>query len=126
MASNFNPELFLDIAKKLLNIENLDEKGKFRTSIGRAYYSAFLLVRIKLERKGKRFGTEAQHKEVRDFLKIILIKFLADLLKALFDYQVDADYYLTKSVNKLINRELCERCITIAEEIINNINVISS
>ncbi len=84
------------------------------------------MVRTLLGRKGKNFGTEAQHKEVRDFLKIILIKFLADLLKALFDYRVDADNYLTKSVNKLINRELCERCITIAEEIINNIKVIAS
>ncbi|KKM61253.1 hypothetical protein LCGC14_1533520, partial [marine sediment metagenome] len=40
---DFNPLDFLDIAKKLLLIDDLNEKAKFRTSIGRAYYSAFLL-----------------------------------------------------------------------------------
>jgi len=63
----------------------------------------FLLVRTSLGRKVKSFGTEAQHKEVRDFLKIINIEFLADLLKVFFHYRINADYYIAKYVNKLTN-----------------------
>lgn len=105
-------------------MENLEEKGRFRISIGRAYYSAFLLTRTRLERRGQSFGTDAQHKEVRDFLKTIHMEYMADLLKELFDYRVDADYYLGYSVNNSINLALCEKCIIIAEEIIEQIEEI--
>lgn len=104
-----------------MDIEDLEEKGRFRTSIGRCYYSAFLLTRTRLERKGISFGTEAKHKEVRDFLKKIHMDYMADQLKELSDYRIDADYYLSDSINKSINRSLCNKCIRIAEMIIEKI-----
>ena len=112
---------FLNIAKKLLFIKDLDDKGKYRTSIGRAYYSTFLLIRTRLERKGIKFGEEKQHKEVRDSLKSIGKEYMADQLKELFDYRINADYYLTDSVNKTINESLCNKCIIIAEQVIEGI-----
>jgi len=119
---DFNPLDFLEIAKKLLLIDDLDEKAKFRTSIGRAYYSAFLLTRTRLERnKGINFGKEKQHKEVRDSLKLIGMDYMADQLKTLFDYRTNADYYLAVSVNKSINDSLCNKCIIIAEQVIEEI-----
>ncbi len=121
LTNSFNPEIFLDIAKKLLNITKLDEKGRFRTSISRAYYSAFLLTRTRLERKGINFGTEAQHKEVREYLKTIHMDYMADQLKTLANCRVDADYYLVDSINKSVNRSLCNKCIKIAETIIGKI-----
>ena len=117
----FDPVEFLKIAKKLLNIKDLDEKGKFRTSIGRAYYSAFLLIRTRLERKGIKFEKEKQHQKVRASLKSIGKHYLADQLKELFDYRVDADYYLSDSVNRSINESLCNKCIRIAEQVIEGI-----
>jgi len=117
----FDPVEFLNIAKKLLLINDLNEKGKFRTSIGRAYYSAFLLIRTRLERKGIKFGEEKQHKEVRNSLKSIDKDYMADQLKELFDYRIDADYYLIDSVNKSISRSLCNKCILIAEQFIEGI-----
>lgn len=125
MSKDFNPGIFLAIAKRLLDIEDLDEKGRFRTSIGRAYYSAFLLTRTRLERKGKRFGTDAQHKEVREFLKTIHMDYMADLLNTLFESRRDADYYLSDSKNKSINKSLCDKCIGIAEAIIEKVEEIS-
>ncbi len=124
MDKGFNPSEFLDIAKKLLLINDLDEKGKFRTSIGRAYYSAFLLIRTRLIRKGFKFGEEKQHKEVRNSLKSIRMDHIANQLKELFDYRVDADYYLSDSVNKSINRSVCNKCIIIAEQVIEGIEEI--
>ena len=117
----FDPVEFLNIAKKLLLINDLNEKGKFRTSIGRAYYSAFLLIRTRLERKGIKFGEEKQLKEVRNSLKSIDKDYMADQLKELFDYRIDADYYLIDSVNKSISRSLCNKCILIAEQVIEGI-----
>ena len=117
----FDPVEFLKIAKKLLLIKDLDEKGKFRTSIGRAYYSAFLLIRTKLKRNGFKFEKEKQHKKVRDSLKSIGMGYMADQLKELFDYRIDADYFLSDLVNKSINRSLCNKCIIIAELVIEEI-----
>ena len=119
--NNFNPFEFLNIAKKLLTIKDIDEKGKFRTSIGRAYYSAFLLTRTKLERGGRKFDAEGQHKNVRDFLKSINMDYMADQLLALFEYRIDSDYYLSDSKNKPIDIVLCNKCIKIAEQVIEKI-----
>ena len=117
----FNPAEFLNIAKKLLLVNDLDEKGKFRTSIGRIYYSAFLLIRTSLQRKGIKFGEEKQHKEVQNYLKMIGMDHMADQLKELFDHRVNADYILSNSINKSINRSLCNKCIIIAEDVIEGI-----
>jgi len=123
--NSFNPSEFLNIARQLLLINDLDEKGKFRTSIGRAYYSAFLSTRTRLEREGKRFGSEGQHKKVRDLLKSINMHHMADQLLELFDYRRDADYYLSDSINRTMNAVLCNKCILIAEKVIEEIEDIA-
>ncbi len=119
--NSFNPSEFLNIARRILLINDIDETGKFRTSIGRAYYSAFLLTRRRLERGRKKFDSEGQHKKVRDFLKSINKDHMADQLLVLFDYRVDADYELSDSKNGSIDRSLCDKCISIAEQIIEEI-----
>ncbi len=43
----FNPRRFLDFAKRF-NLLDLDE-ADYRTAIGRAYYSVFLVAREELE-----------------------------------------------------------------------------
>ncbi len=119
--NSFNPSEFLNIAKKILLIKDLDETGKFRTSLGRAYYSAFLLTRKRLERGRKKFDSEGQHKTVRDFLKSINMDHMANQLLVLFDYRVDADYDLSDSKNRSIDMVLCNKCISIAEQVIDEI-----
>lgn len=118
--NHFNPEIFLEIAKRIKIAEELEEFGRLRTSIGRAYYSAFLSTRSRLEMKGQSFGTDSQHKDVRDFLKTIKRDGIANLLKQLFDFRVDADYKLKAN----INLGLCNKCIMIAEEIIEELETI--
>lgn len=46
---------------------------------------------------------------------------MANQLKELFDCRIDADYFLSDSVNKSINRSLCNKCIIIAEQVIEGI-----
>ena len=116
----FNPEIFLEISKKLRDNTALDEIGRFRTSINRAYYAAFLIVRTRLELKGKSFKKEAQHKEVRDYLKDLNHDFLATELETLFSYRVDADYILKTEINKAI----CDKCILLSETVIESVEEI--
>ena len=58
MRKLFNPEIFLDIAKKIKENRDLDEQGKFRTVIGRAYYAAFLTTREHLKSHKARNETD--------------------------------------------------------------------
>ena len=120
MRERFNPEIFLEIAKYLRKNKNLDEIGRLRTSIGRSYYAAFLCTRDHLERKGKSFKKEAQHQDVRDYLKVLNQDFLAAQLETLFSYRVDADYMLKAEISKV----LCDKCILLSQTIIESIEQI--
>ncbi len=117
LKNRFNPLIFLEIAKKIKQSQNLDEKGKLRTSIGRAYYAAFLTVRSRLERKGGIFVKDKQHYEVREYLKTLGHDIIADFLEKLFEKRVDADYILTAKINEIIY----DKCLMISEEIIESI-----
>ena len=114
----FNPEIFLDIAKTIKENRNLDEQGKYRTIIGRAYYAAFLTTREHLKKhKARNFDRDSQHKAVLDALDELDENNLKNLLDKLRDNRVKADYYL----NKIINPDLCEKCIVLSETIIDSI-----
>lgn len=113
----FSPEIFLDVAKKIKESSNLNEQGKLRTSIGRAYYAAFLVAREYLKRFGIRFEKERQHQKVIDALDDLNQEFIKNQLEELRDFRVKADYYL----NILVNMDLCEKCIILSEEIITSI-----
>lgn len=120
MRAKFSPETFLEIAKYLRDNKTISEIGRFRTSINRAYYAAFLLSRTRLELKGKSFKKEAQHQDVRDYLKDLNQDFVATQLETLFSYRVDADYILKAEINKA----LCDKCILLSETIIESIEEI--
>ncbi|MFW9878844.1 MAG: HEPN domain-containing protein [Candidatus Thorarchaeota archaeon] len=114
----FNPEIFLSIAKKILKYKDIDEQGKFRTVIGRAYYAAFLAVREYLIRyRGRTFDKERQHQDVIDALDTLDAYNVKYLLERLRDNRVNADYYLYK----MLTLSLCKKSISISEEIINSI-----
>ena len=111
MIYGFDPRIFLSIAEKLKESDDFDEVGKLRTAIGRAYFAAFLLAR---EKSGQKFNDKRQHKEVREFYKIINKAFIANMLKTLADHRVDADYYLKKQIDK----NICNKCLNISYKII--------
>ena len=114
----FNPEIFLEIAKGINESNDLDEQGKFRTAIGRAYYAAFLTTREYLKsHKAKKFNKERQHQDVLDALDEFEEYYLKNMLDKLRDNRVNADYFL----NVLIDMNLCEKCLIISEQIINSV-----
>ena len=114
----FNPEKFLEMATFLKDQEDADSECRFRTSIGRAYYAAFLLVRHQLILKGYSFGNDAQHSDVRKYLKERGNDRLANELETLFGVRVDSDYELRKRIEK----NHCENCIMISQGIIESID----
>ena len=114
----FNPEIFLNVAKKIKESINLDEQGKFRTAIGRAYYAAFLTAREYLKfHKAKKFDKDRQHQDVLDALDELEQYDLKNWLDKLRDNRVNADYAL----NIWIEMELCEKSLMLSEEIINSV-----
>ncbi len=122
MSYFFDPEEFLEIANKILMHDNLPTQGKFRTSISRAYYAAFLKSKNKLENLGFRFlNTKRLHLDLRMCLKEDFKRGdIADSLETLFSYRVEADYELRKIFSK-VN---CDKSIKLAEIIMNLISEI--
>lgn len=120
MINFFNPEIFLDIAKKVKDSNDLDEQGRLRTSIGRAYYAAFLATRERLRFRGIKFEKERQHQDVLDALDDLDEYNIKYQLETLRTFRINADYYL----NILIDKNLCEKSIILSEEIINSIEMI--
>lgn len=66
----FNPHLLFDLADKLCEDLNYEDEARYRTSISRAYYAAYLTTRQKLESSGIIFTKASTvHKEVSDALR---------------------------------------------------------
>jgi len=115
----FDPEVFLEIAKKLIHDREYDQKGRLRTSIGRSYYAAFLKSKMKLESLGKTFYDDSRlHADVRNKLIGIKKSNIAVLLERLFDIRVMADYFPKARIDIL----LCDKSITLSENIIKLID----
>lgn len=118
MRASFNPEFFLDIAKMIKENNSLNEQGKIRTIIGRAYYAAFLCAREHLKiHKARAFDKEHQHQDVLNALDDFEANDLKQWLDQLRDKRVNADYHLNSS----LDMNLCEKCLRLSEEIINGI-----
>ncbi len=118
MRKFFDPAIFLDIAKKIKEKSDLDEQGKARTIIGRAYYAAFLTIREYLKiHKAKRFSKEHQHQDVLDTLDDLDQQHLRNMLETLRDNRIDADYFL----NKTIDINICKKSIILSEQIITSV-----
>ena len=120
MNHGFDPEEFLEIARKLKNDVYLPIAGRIRTSVSRAYYAAFLKTKIKLESFGYSFPDDRRlHYDVRECLRSKLKKSdIASNLENLFEYRVIADY----EVKKRISEQISEKCIKRSEFIINLID----
>lgn len=121
MAHLFNPEEFLEIARDIIEDEKYPLSGRFRTSIGRAYYAAFLMARKKLGELGERLVEEQKiHAELRDKLRKIGRVDISKSLEDLFSLRIDADYFPKIK----INQATCFNALGYAENIINLINSI--
>lgn len=91
----FKPKKFLKLAKDLINDKNYDENPRFRTAIGRAYYSAFLYVKGRLVGLGHNFSDDHKvHTEVIDALKDRGYGKTGSQLDALRQARVDSDYHM--------------------------------
>jgi len=109
----FDPEDFLNLARALLNEDNTDfENARYRSSISRAYYAAFLKAMEKCaERRGYTYDKSADvHKEViKDVKSILGDRTSGDFLRSLKklrtnaelkELRTNADYDLSPSPNK--------------------------
>ena len=117
MTHFFHPEIFLDIARRIKDYSDLNEEGKHRVSIGRAYYAAFLTAKEYLKYRGREIRGRSQHRAVLNALDALNQEFIKNQLDSLRKSRVDADYHLNISINK----ELCEKCLIISEDIINSL-----
>jgi uncharacterized protein (UPF0332 family) len=95
----FKPRKFLKLASKLVNDDNYEEPCRIRTSIGRAYYAAFLYVKERMEEIGYHFPDDhTVHIAVRDNLMDIDTK-LGSQLDRLLEKRVTADYHMDQSLS---------------------------
>jgi len=118
MRKFFNPVIFLEVARKIKDNNDLHGEGKFRTAIGRAYYAAFLTTREYLATRYLiKFEKERQHQKVLDKLDELEEFTLRNMLDTLRDNRVNADYFL----KTLIDKELCENCLDLSEQIIGSV-----
>jgi len=138
IVSEFEPKKFLIFSKKLLEIENVDPAKAFhRSAISRAYYSAFLFAREKIDSIDDRALDRTRpdiHKQVA-VSSCLFDTTLPDDLFELRDYRTDADYRFHNAKNEHEQsiksnkdpniRETVENCIEMAEDIIERIELSS-
>lgn len=124
----FNPKDFLKLSKDLIDDTQYNTRESvYRTSISRAYYSAFLVCRTWLETKGYKFPpTTDAHQKVIKYLRQKRIyknlhhktRTVADVLAKLRrSGRNEADYNLQKEFKK----QDAQKWIRDAEYIINSI-----
>ena len=100
MVKYFDPEIFLEIAKKLKNNSAFDEQGRIRTAIGRFYYAAFLKASIKLQGFWYSFQDNSRiHADVREALQDRKKSNIASKLEKLINLRVKVDYKLYARIN---------------------------
>lgn len=114
----FDPCLLLNLSSSLFQDDKYDEEAKYRTSISRAYYAAFLISRTYLESKGWYFDPAGTvHKEVISHMKKDST-LVGTLLFKLRQDRNDADYNLDKKVEQGITR----RSIKYAQQVLEEVN----
>ena len=118
MTEIFNPLIFLEIAKRLMNDKNYNDVGRWRTSIGRAYYAAFLITFEKLKDAGFRIkDTNRMHQEVIEKISDEGFTRTSNKLEKLRKFRVQADYYLIEP----IRMHQCRSSINLSEIIIKEL-----
>lgn len=119
---SYDPSLLFDLSSSLFKDKNYEEESKYRTSVSRAYYAAFLVSRTYLEdEKKKPFTyTGKDHKLVSDFIKDY-DPMIRNLLIELRKNRKHADYNITKKV-ELVMTTYSINCAKAVLDRINNMN----
>jgi len=119
LRSFFDPTIFLGIARDIKDDDGYDEIGRWRTSIGRAYYSVFLKALAKIEyTKGKITTTGKIHQIVIDIIHESGYTNVKNKLEKLRDIRVSADYHLSDDITE----KECNLSIRLAERIIEELD----
>jgi uncharacterized protein (UPF0332 family) len=114
----FKPRKFLRLAERLVSDKNYETPCRVRTSIGRAYYAAFLFAKEKLERIGRPFSNDHRvHQEVIDRLFDSENSTIGSQLDLLYQNRRQADYDMYVDLPKTLG----DRCIAVSERVIRNI-----
>jgi uncharacterized protein (UPF0332 family) len=118
LTNTFDPAIFLNIAKYLRNDRQYNDEGRWRTSIGRAYYAAFLIAFSFLKNQG------IEIKEISEIHKDVIEKIgdegytkTKNKLDQLRKLRVEADYRLEETIGE----HQCNISINLSEIIINEL-----
>jgi uncharacterized protein (UPF0332 family) len=116
MFSPHNPRNFLLLATRLLKDASYSPlETRVRTSIGRAYYAAFLLSKAKQETRGHSFPDDhTVHNCVIDSLQDDRLSNIASKLDELKDFRSDADYHMNVSLSNIDG----DKCLRLAKDIL--------
>ena len=120
MASDFHPLDLFELSKNISKDSNYLKQARYRTSLNRAYFSAFLLVySYYANHTGFQIKNKSQvHREVRERFKEDSPKVSNYLEKLHESYRVPADYYIDENITiSMLNTSK-----QITERIINYIN----
>ena len=113
----FDPCLLLSLSTALSEDSNYEDESKYRTSISRAYYAAFLVARRYLESSGYIFPPESNvHRKVIDYMKD-KNSFISNLLFKLRNRRNDADYNLNIQIKKGITISSIKSAQMVIDEI---------
>ena len=96
----FNPLDLYETSKRINSYTSLPQEARYRTTINRAYYAAFLYAYQQLLNQGEKFEDDHRvHRDVRERLHD-LFPIIASQLEALHNnYRVPSDYYLDESID---------------------------
>ncbi len=110
----FDPSEFHVLAQKLISDSSYDQSSRLRTAISRAYYSAFLISKEKLESlRGKPY-TKVENETIHKTVIEGLAKYNSDWKYLLFNYRNkrnEADYDLSAYFTEQTAKEFAQKCI---------------
>ena len=113
-----DPRNFLALAKKLLDLSTnfgVPLQTRVRTAIGRAYYAAFLLSKLKQEARGHKFPDDhTVHICVRNSFSDDQLSHIASKLDQLRDSRSDADYNMNVNLSNIDG----DKCLRLAKDIL--------
>jgi uncharacterized protein (UPF0332 family) len=114
--SPHNPRDFLQLASRLLTDSRYTPiETRIRTSIGRAYYAAFLVSKAKQENRGHSFPNDhTVHKCVIDSFQDDGLSHIASKLDELKGFRSDADYHMNMNFSNVQG----SKCLQLAQDIL--------
>lgn len=117
----FSPRKFLKLATLLIADKKYEEPCRIRTSVGRAYYAAFLYTKAKLQRLGYTFPDDhTVHTAVSDALMDRGDTEIGSKLDELREKRRIADYYMDTPISKVEGNHY----VGVSERIINSVELL--